>query len=166
MDFTICDFVADLRAPTPSAAAELAVPDITELKRTLEISRSRMSVLLKNKLDTQVRQLELLSKRSSLTQFDKFLFDKEQTVDTLLERCTIAYKNKAQVCEKLFAALCGKLSALSPLAVFERGYCSATKDGKVIRNVSQIENGDNITLRLTDGEADCLVTGRRDKNEI
>lgn len=161
VDFTICDFVADLRAPTPSAAAELAVPDITVLKQTIDSARSRMSVLLKNKLDTQIRQLELLSTRSSLTQFDKVILDKEQTVDAYFDRCVMAYKNKTDVLEKQFTALCGKLSALSPLAVFERGYCSAAKNGNTVNRVSQLDDGDNIVLRLTDGEVDCNVTERR-----
>lgn len=161
VDFTICDFAADLRAPTPSAAAELAVPDVSELRRSIDTSRSRMSVLLKNKVDTQIRQLELLSKRSVLTQFDKVLMDKEQRIDGYFDRCVMAYKNIAQVYEKHFTALCGKLSALSPLAVFERGYCSATKDGKSVNKVALLNDGDNIVLRLTDGEADCCVTERR-----
>lgn len=161
VDFTICDFVADLRAPTPSAAAELAVPDITELKKRIDTAQGRMSVLLRNKLDTQKRQLELLSNRSSLTQFGKALMDRGQTVDLLLDRCAMAYKNKTSVAEKHLTALLGKLSALSPLNVFERGYCSASKDGKTVNKISEIDNGDNIVLRLTDGEVDCNVTERR-----
>ncbi|MBQ3022378.1 MAG: exodeoxyribonuclease VII large subunit [Clostridia bacterium] len=166
VDFTICDFVSDLRAPTPSAAAELAVPDVTELRRTMDSLKSAMSALLKNRVETQARQLELLTKRRSLTQFGKFLLDKQQDADLLLDRCVMAFKNKKQVSEKLFGALCGKLSALSPLAVFERGYTSTTKNGKTVKNISQLSEGDNIVLRLTDGEADCLVTGRREINEI
>ncbi len=166
VDFTICDFVSDLRAPTPSAAAELAVPDVTELRRTIDSLKSAMSALLKNRVETQARQLELLTKRRSLTQFGKFLLDKQQDADLLLDRCVMAFKNKKQVSEKLFGALCGKLSALSPLAVFERGYTSTTKNGKTVKNISQLSEGDNIVLRLTDGEADCLVTGRREINEI
>lgn len=164
VDFTICDFASDLRAPTPSAAAELAVPDVVELRRIIDTSRVRMSTLLKNKLDTQIRQLELLSKRSSFTQFDKILFDKTQNVDTLFERFVLAYKNKTEVMSKQFTALCGKLSALSPIAVFERGYCSASKDGKIVSRISQIDEGDTLTLRLTDGKAQCDV--RRIINEI
>lgn len=166
VDFTICDFVADLRAPTPSAAAELAVPDIFELKRRIESSHTRMAVLLRNKLDMQIRQLELLSKRSVLTQFDKILFDKSQSIDALFDRCVVSYKNKCEVMEKQFSALCGKLSALSPLAVFERGYCGVTKNGKSVNSISQVNDGDPILLRLTDGEIDCSVTERRSLNEI
>ena len=161
VDFTICDFAADLRAPTPSAAAELAVPDIVELRRIIDTSRIRMSTLLRNKLDTQIRQHELLSKRSSLTQFDKLLLDKAQSVDLLFDRCVMSYKNNREVLSKQFTALCGKLSALSPIAVFERGYCSASKNGKLINKISQVEEGDNLLLRLSDGEIDCNVTKRR-----
>ena len=166
VDFTICDFAADLRAPTPSAAAELAVPDIRELRRNIDSSRTRMSVLLKNKLDMQIRQFELLSKRSGLTQFDKMLLDKSQSVDSFFDRCVSSYKKETEVLGKQFAALCGKLSALSPLSVFERGYCSVTKDGKSVSSISQINEGDSILLRLTDGEVDCSVTKRRNLNEI
>lgn len=161
VDFTICDFVADMRAPTPSAAAELAVPDVIELRRNIDVARSRMSVLLKNKLDNQIRQLELLSKRSAITQFGKALMDRQQTIDILCERNSVAYKNRIEIAEKQFSALCGQLSALSPLSVFERGYCAAQKDGKMISSIEQVQDGDMLMLRLTDGEIDCNVTERR-----
>lgn len=166
IDFTISDFAADLRAPTPSAAAELAVPDIIELRRTLDASRTRMSVLLKNKLDNSQRQLELLSKRSSLTGFDRVISDRAQTVDNLTERCTMAYKNLTESALKQFQMLCGKLSALSPIAVFERGYCSVSKDGKTVNDIDDISVEDNLTVKMLNGEIDCTVTQRRKTNEI
>jgi len=161
IDFTICDFVADLRAPTPSAAAELAVPDIIELKRAIDSYSNRLSISLKSKLDSQYRQLELLSKRSVFTRFNKILEEREQTIDFMFDRFLNAYKNKAEVAEKLFSALCGKLSALNPLSIFERGYCTALKDGKTINCINQVETGDKIILRVTDGELDCDVINRR-----
>jgi len=82
------------------------------------------------------------------------------------ERLIMSYKNKAEILDKQFSALCGKLSALSPLAIFERGYCSASKDGKTVYSIKAINEGDSITLRLSDGEADCKVCERRDINEI
>lgn len=166
VDFTISDFVADLRAPTPSAAAELAVPDVLELKRSIDSSKIRMSSLLKGKLDGNIRHLSLISERSGITQFEKMIGDKVQTVDLLSERLTMSYKNKTEILEKQFSAMCGKLSALSPLAVFERGYCSASKDGKTINSINDLSNGDIIKLRLTDGEADCTVGERRSIDEI
>jgi len=166
VDFTISDFVSDLRAPTPSAAAELAVPDILELKRSIDSAKTRMSTLLKGKLDANIRHLNLISERSGITQFERVIGDKSQTVDLLYERLMISYKNKTEILEKQFAAICGKLSVLSPLAVFERGYCSASKDGRMLNSVEDLNTGDIIKLRLTDGEADCTVNERRNINEI
>lgn len=166
VDFTISDFVSDLRAPTPSAAAELAVPDILELKRSLESSKIRMSSLLKGKLDASIRHLTLISERSGITQFEKMIGDKVQTVDLLSERLIMTYKNKTEILEKQFSAMCGKLSALSPLAVFDRGYCTASKDGEAVNSINDLSSGDKIKLRLTDGEADCTVGERRSIDEI
>jgi len=166
VDFTISDFVADLRAPTPSAAAELSVPDVIELKRSIYTSKLRMSSLLKSKLEASIKHLNLISERSGITQFEKAIGDKLQSVDLFNERLIMSYKNKAEILDKQFSALCGKLSALSPLAIFERGYCSASKDGKTVYSIKAINEGDSITLRLSDGEADCKVCERRDINEI
>lgn len=166
VDFTISDFVSDLRAPTPSAAAELAVPDVLELKRSINSSKIRMSSLLKGKLDANIRHLSLISERSGITQFEKMIGDKVQTVDLLSERLVMSYKNKTEILEKQFSAMCGKLSALSPLAVFERGYCSASKGGKTLNSITDLNSGDIIKLRLTDGEADCTVGERRSIDEI
>ena len=163
VDFTISDFVADLRAPTPSAAAELAVPDIFEIRNFLNSSHSRMASLLKNKLSMQARGLELLSKRSGIVNFPRSIAEKEQTIDAWYERIMFSYKNKVELEEKKFSALCGKLSTLSPLAVFERGYCAAEKDGKLINSIKDTDIGDILTVKLTDGEIDCNVTGRRSK---
>ena len=163
VDFTISDFVADLRAPTPSAAAELAVPDVFEVKNFLNSSHSRMASLLKNKLSMQIKQLELLSKSSGLMNFPRRLTEKEQTIDAMYERITLSYKNRVELNEKKFSALCGKLSTLSPLSVFERGYCAAQKDGKLLNSIKDIGIGETLTVKLTDGELDCNVTERRSK---
>ncbi len=160
-DFTICDFVADMRAPTPSAAAEIAVPDVTELRNSINTSKVRMSTLLKQKLSTQLRQLDLLCKHSALSRFDKYLMDLQQTVDRLSENCEKVYKNKIDMSEKRFSALCGSLSALSPLAVYERGYSSIKKGDKAVTKANQIADGDDICVRLSDGEIDCTVNNRR-----
>jgi len=125
-----------------------------------------MSTLLKGKLDANIRHLNLISERSGITQFERVIGDKSQTVDLLYERLMISYKNKTEILEKQFSAICGKLSVLSPLAVFERGYCSASKDGRMLNSVEDLNTGDIIKLRLTDGEADCTVNERRNINEI
>lgn len=161
VDFTICDFVSDMRAPTPSAAAEIAVPDMLELKNNISSLKNSMAVLLRNRVDSYTKHLELISKRSGIVQFEKSLLDRNQIIDGLFERCVNAYNNSNKLEKNRFETLCGKLSALNPLAVFERGYCSASKDGKLLKSVSDINKGDSIVLRLTDGELDCEVADRR-----
>ena len=160
-DFTISDFVADLRAPTPSAAAELAVPDIMDLYATLSSAESRLSALLRQKLAMQQKHFALLSERISAERFSRRLLDAEQCVARAQRAAVRAYKNKTELAEKRLAALCGKLSALSPIAVFERGYSVAMKDGKNIASAEDINTGDAITVKMTGGELDCSVTERR-----
>ena len=160
-DFTISDFVADLRAPTPSAAAELAVPDIMDLYATLSSAESRLSALLRQKLAMQQKHFALLSERISAERFLRRLLDAEQCVDRAQTAAVRAYKNKTELAEKRLAALCGKLSALSPIAVFERGYSVAMKDGKNIASAEDINTGDAITVKMTGGELDCSGTERR-----
>ena len=125
-----------------------------------------MSALLKQKLDTGKKQFELLSARTSIANFDRFLLDLEQNIDRAEEELIKAFKNKTDIENKKFEALLGKLSALSPLAVFERGFCSAQKNGKTISSTRDVTVGDNITLRLTDGELECSVLERKMYDEI
>lgn len=160
-DFTISDFVSDLRAPTPSAAAELAVPDVLELKKWIDTSEIRMSVLLKQRVENQKKNLNLLCQRSSLTDFSKRIFDLSQTLDREYDALIKAFCNKTDLAEKRFEALAGKLSALNPLAIFERGYASVSKNGKILATIKNVDINDEICIRLTDGELDCNVTKTR-----
>ena len=165
-DFTISDFASDLRAPTPSAAAELAVPDILELKNQLDTACARMAALLKQKIDAPKKQLEFLSAKTSKSNFEKYLLDLEQDTDRLSESLIKAFANKIDLEQKRFEKEAGKLSALSPLSVFERGYCSLSKENKLVSDIKNIEIGDMVTLRLKGGELDCEVTERRVSDEI
>jgi len=125
-----------------------------------------MSILLKNKVENQLRSLELISKRSGITGFQKMLGDKILNIDGLFDRCVNAYKNKVDLSTKQFSILGGKLSTLSPLAVLERGYSCAMKDGKMINSITEIDDGDEINIRMLDGEAICNVIERRKFDEI
>ncbi|MEE0867039.1 MAG: exodeoxyribonuclease VII large subunit [Clostridia bacterium] len=165
-DFTLCDFAADLRAPTPSAAAELAVPDIIELKRFIDSAKATMAAHLKQKLLTREKQLELLSKSSSITRFNKSIMDRHQTLDRLDDALVKNYSFTVESYANKFALLAQTLSALSPLEVFKRGYCSVEKDNKIVSSTASLNKGDNITLRLHDGEADCEIIERRLFDEI
>lgn len=156
-DFTICDFAADLRAPTPSAAAEIAVPDITALGELLGIFSRRMNSAVGGTLTHEKARLEAraqLLKRLSPRNY----------IDDLAARCggagvriDSAVRHSMEVRRGEIAALCARLDALSPLRVIARGYAVASSGGKVLTSPSQVEAGDTIDLRLAGGELKCEV---------
>lgn len=156
-DFTICDFAADLRAPTPSAAAEIAVPDITALGELLGSFSRRMNSAVGGTLTHEKARLEAraqLLKRLSPRNY----------IDDLAARCggagvriDSAVRHSMEVRQGEIAALCARLDALSPLRVIARGYAVASSGGKVLTSPSQVEVGDTIDLRLAGGELKCEV---------
>jgi exodeoxyribonuclease VII large subunit len=156
-DFTICDFAADLRAPTPSAAAEIAVPDITALCELLGSFSRRMNSAVGGTLTHEKARLEAraqLLKRLSPRNY----------IDDLAARCggagvriDSAVRHSMEVRRGEIAALCARLDALSPLRVIARGYAVASSGGKVLTSPSQVEVGDTIDLRLAGGELKCEV---------
>lgn len=156
-DFTICDFAADLRAPTPSAAAEIAVPDITALGELLGSFSRRMNSAVGGTLTHEKARLEAraqLLKRLSPRNY----------IDDLAARCggagvriDSAVRHSMEVRRGEIAALCARLDALSPLRVIARGYAVASSGGKVLTSPSQVKVGDTIDLRLAGGELKCEV---------
>ncbi|MER2080664.1 MAG: exodeoxyribonuclease VII large subunit [Ruminococcus sp.] len=158
IDFTICDFVADLRAPTPSAAAEIAVPDRAELKTQYNALHKNINALVKQRYDncskrlkdTQ-RMLEALSPQKS--------FDRYEGIFALCEtRMRNAMEMKLAECENRVRATASKLESLNPLSVLARGYAVAEKDGAVITSKTQLKKGDEFTLTLTDGSVTAVVS--------
>lgn len=157
-DFTICDFVADLRAPTPSAAAELAVPDIADWLYTVRGQEARMTALMCTKLELLHRQLDALTGSRMLRNPQELLTVHRIQVDDLSGRLRTAAKRKITDGEAKLAELGGRLHALSPLAVLSRGYAIACgADGGVLSRACQAQKGDAISLQFTDGHLRCLV---------
>lgn len=156
-DFTICDFAADLRAPTPSAAAEISVPDITALGELLGSFSRRMNSAVGGTLTHEKARLEAraqLLKRLSPRNY----------IDDLAARCggagvriDSAVRHSMEVRRGEISALCARLDALSPLRVIARGYAVASSGGKVLTSPSQVKVGDTIDLRLAGGELKCEV---------
>lgn len=151
-DFTICDFAADMRAPTPSAAAEIAVPDTAELKRKIGNIVSHMNLALTKRIGTSRERLSSLAKSRALTSPKNLIDDKRMALLSLsgeLEgqmRLTLTNK-RAQ-----FAALTASLEALNPMSVISRGYSAVfDTEGKLVKSTSQIKRGDRFTFRTTDG---------------
>ena len=156
-DFTICDFVADLRAPTPSAAAENASP---ESLMTAGIVRG-FEQRLKDGLCSSLREREMTLERLENSPFlkdPKRIFEqKEMYFDALTDRLSSA--GKLFLTEKAgdFDRLCTKLNAFSPLAVLSRGYSIATVNGKTVKTAAQLKKAGKFDLRLSDGTVNCNV---------
>ena len=158
-DYTICDFVADLRAPTPSAAAEIAVPDITELTADLLKIKQQMIISVKNKFNEERTRLLAIEKSGALKDPLSKLNENKRNLLYLSEKIndlTQAYIDR----QKLhFSSLAGKLDTLSPLGVIARGYAIVSKGEDVLTKAKDFNIGDTVTIKLSDGNVNASVTG-------
>lgn len=158
-DFTLCDFAADLRAPTPSAAAELAVPDKNEFKMRLDDAFlrtdgafSRLMLLNKRRVGELAGRLALSSPTARLEKEKKEIALRRQIMD---REMAAIYRRSSD----LLAKITGRLEAMSPLAVLARGYSVTKKEnGELVSSVDSLAIGENVKLLLSDGEADAQIT--------
>ena len=157
-DFTICDFVADLRAATPSAAAELAVPDKNDLLASLSALPARLSRVLARDVGQKRERLAALIGRPVFTRPETLLRDRMQEVAGATDRAVVAVKTAAGKRREAFAALAATLSALNPLATLSRGYAVAQNaEGKTVASVRDAAVGDRIAIVLSDGTLSTVV---------
>lgn len=157
-DFTICDFTADLRAETPSAAAEKAVPDINELLKFTKNAQSRMLYSITKRLEYEAQKLDNLSNESILANYNDFFENKNDILVSLKKELADTFENKLGRCKYDLGMLSGKLDALSPLSVIARGYAAVkTKDNKIIKSKDDIKVNDRINIKFIDGSAACTV---------
>lgn len=158
-DYTICDFVADLRAPTPSAAAEIAVPDITELTADLLKIKQQMIISVKNKFNEERTRLLAIEKSGALKDPLSKLNENKRNLLYFSEKIndlTQAYIDR----QKLhFSSLAGKLDTLSPLGVIARGYAIVSKGEVVLTKAKDFNIGDTVNIKLSDGNVSASVTG-------
>ena len=151
-DFTIADFVADLRAPTPSAAAELAVPDVYELKQKINSYQNRYRNSLKKRIELMKLRYEKCIKSRVFTDPTRKIKDQYMILDKYVKRLetkiSILQKDK----KTQFIELVSKLDTLSPLKTLTRGYCLTEKESKIIKSASELKKNDNIKLKFYDGE--------------
>ena len=157
-DFTICDFVADLRAPTPSAAAELAVPDAHRLMAAVDTARGRLLTGCRARIDAFARDLQLIKNKRCLSAPQYYIEEQAMRLDMLTRRFSSAAKQSLGTADRRLAATASKLDALSPLKVLGRGYAIGyAADGQVLDSISRTKAGDAVSLRLTDGQVNCQV---------
>ncbi|MGN0597746.1 MAG: exodeoxyribonuclease VII large subunit, partial [Ruminiclostridium sp.] len=162
-DFTIADFVADLRAPTPSAAAELAVPDKEAIKAGIDSFMERLLKTVKGKLegaeksiDFAYKHIKALSPREKIKANSEKLELVEKQIKQRME--TLLDSKSASL-----AAAAEMINALSPLNTIMRGYAIVLKDNSVVKNADELEKGDKITVRMNGGEVRAVVEERTSK---
>lgn len=158
-DFTIADFVADLRAPTPSAAAELAVPDIFELKSDLLGLKQHLSVLMRNLVESEKEKVENIQKQVTILSPANKIKNSRQELSNLYEKAVNLVTLKINDEKTKISLLSSKLNALSPLNVLSRGYSISYNNDLPIKSVNDVKSGDNIKIRVTDGEFFAEVKG-------
>ena len=157
-DVTISDFVADLRAATPSNAAELAVPDQGDLRRQLARTESTMEALLARQVKLSRSRLTALASARCLQSPTGYLDERRMLLDGLFARLLAAEERTIAGRKQRFVRLTAALDAMSPLKVLTRGYAMASDDqGRLLRSVTQVKTGDPIALRLSDGSLRALV---------
>ncbi len=184
IDFTIADFVADLRAPTPSAAAELVVKNKAELKRHLEqiyarLKRSltsvqekvqtldylveRMGNAVRSRLEREEGNLEFLKSKLKFLSPKAFLDQRGEFLAGLIDRMNLGFSSQMRSFGEILKGHAGRLEALSPLAVLSRGYSIAwaLPQNKILKSASQVKAGDSIRVRLHEGELEAKVQEKK-----
>ena len=159
-DVTISDFVADLRAATPSNAAELAVPDQDALRQSLDDMHSAMAVAMLTKIDRAGERLQNLSNRPVLKSPLASFESRRRALELLENRLVSAQSGNVARSRQRFVAQVGKLDAMSPLKVLTRGYAMVAKeDGTIVRSVSDVKPREPIAVRVSDGTIVATVIG-------
>lgn len=162
VDFTIADFVADLRAPTPSAAAELAVPSQTELMRKISDLEYTIKTLLISNLKNKKLKLDsikLLSPQDIIENHFLRLDVSTKEIINAMEKIILSSKEK-------YVGVLGRLDALSPLKVLKRGFSVPVDENEeVIKSVTELDKKKNFILRLADGERNCRVVNKKEIGE-
>lgn len=157
-DFTICDFVADMRAPTPSAAAELAVPDANELQYALSALKNRMFLNVSSGIADRRSRLEYLTSKGALKSPDEMLSNRSQRLDTAFSKMLSSYENRIGGKKVEFISAATALSKLDPMSVLMRGFAFVSdKSGKNVCSSQALAKGDKINVRFHDGSAACEV---------
>lgn len=158
-DFTIADFVADLRAPTPSAAAEMAVPMLQHLQEMLAGLNVRLMEAMRNMLLHKRKSLEHLQSSYVLRYPDRIMQQRRQQLDQAYTRLCVAFNDILSKKRERLSRLAAALDALSPLAVLGRGYAVVIlrPSERVVYSVTSLKQGDGITVHFKDGRADCRV---------
>ena len=161
-DFTICDFVADRRAPTPSAAAEIAVPDVGEILRSLASVKMSLQISMQKLITQERRMLNQLTYSRVFTRPEQMLDNFRIRLDEHETSLTRSLDLTLQQRKQSVASVVGKLQALNPLSILSRGYATVSRDGETITSIKQINDNDTLDIRMADGSVRATVLQRKD----
>ena len=156
-DFSISDFVADLRAPTPSAAAELAVPDIYEVKQKINTYQNRLRLTLIKKVEIMKLRYEKCMSSRVFKEPLRNINDNYLKIDAYIKRLENTIKTKQKEEKTKYIELVSKLDTLSPLKTLTRGYSLVEQDNKIIKNSKDLKTGDKVNIRFADGEKQAEI---------
>ena len=156
-DFTLCDFVADLRAPTPSAAAELAVPDINSELQITDGFYSSLLSLFKHKIETEEINLDRIVNRSPLSDANEAFKARQEKLELLCDNLMLRFKAKIDDKEKALIREADMLNAVNPLSVIARGFTLTSKDNKTVSSVKSLSVNDTVCTRFSDGKIIATV---------
>ncbi len=164
-DFTLADFAADVRAATPSQAAELAVPDRAEVKRQVEHLTSQLTRQMRREIDLRRQRLDHVLQSRVMRQPQSMLAERRQRLDFLLAGLQNTAKQELQNKSHGLKLLLNRLAAINPAAVLGRGYGIVTKQDKLVSSINAVEVDDEIQLSLTDGSLKARVLAKTGKGE-
>jgi exodeoxyribonuclease VII large subunit len=157
-DFTICDFVSDLRAPTPSAAAELVYPQYLDLIRKISNDNSRIIISIQNFIERKKQYIEKIKAGRLEKRPLDIIREHRMNIDRILKTNENIVKMKVEKSKSKYLQLVAKIDALSPLKTLSRGYSVVqNEDGQVISKVSNVKKNDKLNITLTDGKIEAIV---------
>ena len=156
-DFTICDFVSDMRAPTPSAAAEIATPDLSEIYYKLNTIKNRMNRSLNNQVILDNEKLNNTFDKINNYMKNYIVRDKVIQLDQIYDKIKLRLEQKLETSKEKLSKKAALLHNLSPLATISRGYSSVEKNGQVINSIEEVNITDDINITLKDGSLECNV---------
>ena len=159
IDYTISDFAADLRAPTPTGAATMAVPDRAEILRYLDTCRGRLKKALLNKIDNYSEILKKYKSNYLLNNPKRMYEVKEQKLDTLYDKLNIDITNIINMNIHKLDTIKIKVDLLNPNNILDKGYSIIYKNGKVVKDINSIKVNDEINIKVKDGNIDSVVKG-------
>ena len=164
-DFTICDFAADLRAPTPSAAAELAVPETEDIKRRLENINIRNRGTIENRIASMRSRIASIENRGVLSSPERLLDQRRMNVMYCTEKMNGRISEKLYEGKVRLSAVSSKLAALNPLGIIARGYSAVTTvDGELVNSIHDLSENDRVKIRFADGEAEAKIEKTTERN--